>query len=154
MGWSGQASEHDADHGEADEGGGGSCVALEVAGEASIVADPRQGPLDDPTLGQDDEAVQLVALDDLDLPRAGPGDGRGCLRSLVAGIGEDALDEGKEAARAPIEHERRAVAVLHVGRMDDDVQQEAERIDENVPFAARDLLARIEALRVERRAPF
>ena len=34
--------------------------------------------------------------------------------------------------------------------MNDDVQQEAERVDENVPLAARDLLARIVALRVER----
>jgi hypothetical protein len=38
--------------------------------------------------------------------------------------------------------------------MDDDVQQEAERVDQDVPLAARDLLARIEALRVERAAPF
>jgi hypothetical protein len=38
--------------------------------------------------------------------------------------------------------------------MDNDVQQEAERVDEDVPLAARDLLARIVALRVERAAPF
>jgi hypothetical protein len=118
------------------------------------VTDPRQGSLDDPTLGQDDEAMQLVALDDLQLPGAGLGNGRGCLRSLVAGIGEDALDEREEAARTAIEDEPRAVAILHGGRMDDDVQQEAERVDEYVPLAARDLLARIKALRVERRAPF
>ena len=76
------------------------------------------------------------------------------LWSLIAGIGEDALDEGKEAARASIEHQPRAIAILHVGGMDDDVQQEAERVDEDMPLAARDLLARIEALRVERGAPF
>jgi transposase InsO family protein len=35
MSWPGQASEHDEDHGEPDEGCGGSCVALEVAGEPS-----------------------------------------------------------------------------------------------------------------------
>jgi hypothetical protein len=154
MSWPGQASEHDADHGEADEGGDGSRVALEVAREASIVADPGQGSLDDPTLGQDDEAMQLVALDDLDPPGARLCDGGSGFRSLIAGIGEDALDEGEEAACAPIEDQRRAVAVLHLGRMDDDVQQEAERIDEDVPLAARDLLARIKALRVERGAPF
>jgi hypothetical protein len=154
MRWLDQASEHDADHGEADEGGGGSGVALEVARKAAVVTDPRQGSLDDPTLGQDDEAMQLVALDDLQLPGAGLGNGRGCLRSLVAGIGEDALDEREEAARTAIEDEPRAVAILHGGRMDDDVQQEAERVDEYVPLAARDLLARIKALRVERRAPF
>ena len=98
--------------------------------------------------------MQLAALDDLQLPGAGLGDGGGHRRSLVAGIGEDALDEGEEAARAPIEDEPRAVAILHVGRMDDDVQQQAERVDEDMPLAARDLLARIIALRVERGAPF
>ena len=98
--------------------------------------------------------MQLVALDDLDLPGARLCDGYCRLRSLVAGIGENALDEGEETARTAIEDEWRAVAILHRGRMDDDVQQEAERIDEEVPLAARDLLARIKALRVERGAPF
>ena len=152
--WPGQASEHDADHGEADEGCGGSCVALEVARKTPVVADPCQGPLDDPAFGENDEAMELVAFDDLEFPSAGLGDGRGGLRSLIAGIGEDALDKGKEAAGAPVENERRAIAILNVGRMDDDVQQEAERVDENMPFAARNLLARIEALRVDRGAPF
>jgi hypothetical protein len=38
--------------------------------------------------------------------------------------------------------------------MNDDAQEKAERIDEDVPLAARDLLACIKALRVECRAPF
>lgn len=154
MRWSGQASAHDADHGETDEGGDGSRVALEVAREAPIVADPRQGSLDDPTLGENDEAMQLVALDDLQPPGAGLGNGGGGRWPLIAGIGEDALDERKETARATVEDQSRSVAILHGGRMDDDIQQEAERVDENVPLAARDLLARIKALRVERGAPF
>lgn len=129
-------------------------VALEIAREASIAADPRQGSFDDPTFGQDDEAVQLVALDDLQRPGAALRDGSGRIHVLVAGIGEDALDEREEAARAWIENEPRDVAILHVGSVDDDIQQEAERIDENVPLAARDLLARIIALRIECRAPF
>ena len=98
--------------------------------------------------------MQLVALDDLQPPGAGLGNGGGCLRSLVAGIGEDALDEREEAARRTVEDQSRSVAILHGGRMDDDIQQETERIDEDVPLATRDLLARIEALRVERGAPF
>lgn len=154
MRWPGQASEHDADHGETDEGGGGSRVALEVASEASVAADPGERTLDDPALWENDESMRLVALDDLDLPGAGLGDGRGGFGCLIAAIGEDALDKGKEAAGAPVENERCAIAILHVGRMDDDVQQETERVDENMPFAARDLLARIETLRVERGAPF
>jgi len=66
----------------------------------------------------------------------------------------DALDEGEEAARASIENQPGPVAILHIGGMDDDVQQEAERVDENMALAARDFLARIEALRVERETPF
>jgi len=98
--------------------------------------------------------MQLAALDDRERPGAGLGDGRGRLGSLVAGVGENARDEGEESARAPVEDERRAVAVLHVGGVDDDVHQQAERVDEDVALAARDLLARIVALRVERGAPF
>ncbi len=37
------------------------------------------------------------ALDDLEPPVAGLGD-RGGLRALIAGVGEDALDEGEAAA--------------------------------------------------------
>jgi hypothetical protein len=61
------------------------------------------------------------------------------------------LDEGEEAAGAPIEDEQK---ILHSGRVDDDVQQQAERVDQDMPFAAGDLLGRIKALRVKRGAPF
>ena len=43
----GQSSEHDADHCETDKRGGGSRIALEVAGEAPTVADPGERSLDD-----------------------------------------------------------------------------------------------------------
>ncbi len=42
MDWPGQASEHDADHGEAYERRGGSCIAFEVAREASIMTDLKE----------------------------------------------------------------------------------------------------------------
>src|SRR5205085_7552633 len=71
----GQASEHDADHGQPDEGSDSAGVALEIARQAAIAADPGQSSLDDPALGQDDEFVQFVALDDLDHPKAGAGSG-------------------------------------------------------------------------------
>ena len=98
--------------------------------------------------------MQLVALDDLDGPRAGLCDRGGEGAGVIAGIGENALNEGKEAACTPVEHQLGAVAVLDVGRVDDDVQQEADRVDEEMPLAARDLLARIKALRVDRGPPF
>jgi hypothetical protein len=154
MRWPCQASEHDADHGQPDEGGDGARVSLEIARQAAIAADPSQGSFDDPALGQDDEFVQFVALDDLEHPTTGAGSHSRGTWSLIAGIGEDALDEGEEAAGASIENQPCPVAVLNIGRMDDDVQQEAERIDKNMALAPGDLLARIKPLRVKRGAPF
>ena len=152
--WSGQASEHEADHGEPDEGRDGARVSLEIACQAAIVTDPGQGSLDDPALGQDDKFVQFVALDDLDHPTASAGGGLRDPWPLITGIGEDALNEGKEAARAAIENQANPVAVLKVGGMNDDIQQEAERVDEDVTLAPGDLLAGIKALRIKRGAPF
>jgi hypothetical protein len=129
-------------------------LSLEVACQAAIAADPRQRSLDDPALGQDDEFVQFVALDDLDHPTAGAGSGLRDPWPLITGVGEDAFDEGKEAARAPIENQPSPVAVLKVGGMDDDIQQKAERIDKDVALAPGDLLARIKPLRIKRGAPF
>lgn len=98
--------------------------------------------------------MQFVALDDLDDPTPRVGRGLRHARPLITGIGKDAFDKGKEASAALVEDQPRPVAVLDVGGMNDDLQEKAERVDENMPFAARNLLARIIALRVERRAPF
>ena len=154
MTWSCQASEHNADHREPDEGGDRARISLEIARQAAIAADPGQGSFDDPALGQDDKFVQFVALDDLDHPPASAGGGLRDPWPLVTGIGEDALNEGKEAARAPIENQANPVTVLKVGGMNDDIQQKAERIDKDVALAPGDLLARIKTLRIKRGAPF
>lgn len=118
------------------------------------MADPGERSLDDPAFGEHDEAMQFIALDNRELPSAGLGDGGRGLRTLVRGISEDTLDEGKEAACASIEDEQSAVAILHSSRVDGDVQQQAERVDQDMPFAAGDLLGRIKALRVKCGAPF
>ena len=98
--------------------------------------------------------MSIGALDDLEQPAAGVGHGLGGLRPLIAGIGEDALDEGEQAAGTSIENQPRPVAVLNIAGMNDDVQQEAERIDKDMALAPGDLLARIKPLRVKRGAPF
>src|SRR5580692_5154984 len=128
MVWPGQATQHDADHGEAEEGGDGSGIALEVAGEAAVAADPGKGALDDPAFGQDDEAMGIAALDDLQSPRTGLGNNLGHLWPLVAGVGKDAFDE-REGSPRGAQQLARAIAILHVGRVDGDAQEEAQRID-------------------------
>lgn len=97
--------------------------------------------------------MQFAALDDLNGPATGVGDHLCHLGSLVASIGENALNEGERAA-CRAEQVTSTVAILHMGGMDYDTQQQAERIDEDMALATRDLLAGIKALRVERRAPF
>jgi hypothetical protein len=118
------------------------------------VADPCERALDNPALGQNHEAMWLVAFDDLQLPATDLGNGCGRLGSLIASIGEDAFDEGEQTSGAPIKDQSGAVAILHIGGVDDDVQEKAERVDKDMPLATRDFLARIKALRVERGAPF
>ena len=59
-----------------------------------------------------------------------------------------AFDEGKQSPRAA-EQIDGAIAVLNVGGVNNNVQQEAHRVDQDVPLATLDLLARVEACRIE-----
>jgi len=153
MVWPGQAFEHEADHGEADEGDDRSRVALEIAGEATVSTDPGESAFDDPALGQNEESVRVGSRDDRELPRARRFDGGSRLRAPIARVGENGLDERKAPARLA-KNQARPVAILNAGGVNRDAQQKAERVDEDMALAARDLLARVIALRVQRRAPF
>lgn len=117
------------------------------------MADPADRALDDPALGQHDEAMLVAASDDLHLPW--PGSLRGCghLRPLVAGIADDPFDERELPARLA-QQWFGSVAILDVGRVDHHAQQQTQRIRQDVALAAKGLLARIVARRVERRPPF
>ena len=148
-----KAAEHDADHGHLNEGGGDTAVPLEITDQPPVSADPSDGAFHDPTLWQQDEFVPVAAADDLDLPRAGAGDGGSHLRPLIACIADDALDEGEQPARLTQERFG-AVAVLHAGRMHDHREQHADGVGQQVALATDDLLARIVAGWVKRRAPF
>ena len=97
--------------------------------------------------------MEVAAPDDVHCPTSCGGDRSRHFRPLISGVGEDALDEGKAAARLP-QQIMRPIAVLNVGGQNAHAEQEAERIDKDVTLAARDFLARIKALRVERSAPF
>ena len=151
----GQASEHDADHGEADEGGDGACVSLEIACQTAIAADPRERAFDDPAFGQDDESFGLVgSLDDLDVDPAQ--DSRhGLLEfgSLITAIGIELQQERKHAEQSA-QQQRRAVALLNVGGLNDGVQQQTLRVYQDMALLALDLLARVIPVRIDRGPPF
>ena len=140
-----KSSEHQADHSKADKGDDGACIALEVACQAAIATDPRQGSLHDPSLGDDSELVQLGSFDDFDDPAARVGRSVHHPWSTISCIGEDALYEREQSPRAWVENKRRTVAILNVCRVNRHAQQEAKRVDEDVPLAAFDLLTRVVA---------
>ena len=97
--------------------------------------------------------MEIGSLDDLEFPGTGLGDGIGRLLPLIATIGEDALDEREQASRST-QQWNGSVAILDIAGSDEDVQQEAEGIDQNVAPAAQRLLPGIIARRVERGPPF
>ena len=153
MGWFGQAFKHETDHGEANEGYDGCSMTFEVPHQPSVSADPGEGPLDDPSFWQHHKAVEIGTFDDLDLPGSGGRHHRGHFRPLIPRIGEDPLNKRKPPPGLA-QQITRAVAILNIGGKNAHAEQKAERVDQDVTLAARNLLARIEALRVQRRPPF
>src|SRR5260370_17339083 len=101
MSWAVQAAKHDADHRTAHEGYDGPSIALEIACQATVAADPGEGSLDDPALGQHAELVQFGALDDFDHPMARAGSGLPHPCSFISCIAEDPLHPPKNAPPAP-----------------------------------------------------
>jgi hypothetical protein len=54
----------------------------------------------------------------------------------------------------PTQQVEGSIAVLNISRMHDDAQQEAQRVDQDVPLATFNLLARVVARRIEPSPPF
>lgn len=129
------------------------CLAIEVfpiLREPAAAVEPCDGAFDDPSFGQHDEGMQFIALNDFDDPTATVGSGQRRARSAIAGIGEDALDEGKQGTRSRVEYESRAIAILDIGCMNGGAQQKAERVYEKMALLAFDLLSCVVAMRIVR----
>jgi hypothetical protein len=74
-------------------------------------------------------------------------------RPLIGAVGKQLLKEW-----IPTEQRRQqcdaAVAILNAGGMNDGVQQQTQRVDQNVPLLTLDQLARIEPVRIDAGPPF
>ena len=142
-----------------DVGDGETCPVFVVLGEAAAATEPCEGTFDDPSLGQNLETDRMIgALDDFSLPGAKDSHCGGRGFSLIAAVGEDPLDEGEQPPHG-LEDEQTTVAILDVGRMNHDVQREAQRVDQDMSllsfdFLAFDFLPRVIARRVDPRPPF
>ncbi len=150
----GDPSEHEPDAGEADESDGGSVEIFVVLGQASAAVDPGDGAFHDPASWDHLKTRGLGGtLDHLD-PPGGIGHGPVQLLAAVGAVGEDRLEERKELTGPAIQDQQGAVAVLYVGRVDDDGKDQAEGVDQEMALLALDLLARVIARRVDARPPF
>lgn len=148
-------SEHEADGGEAQEGECATVEIFPVFGEAATATKPGNGAFDDPAFGQRDETFGLITAADYF-----GGEVRHDLRQVVVkdrpGIGAvgKQLPEKRELSEQRGQNQESTVAILNVRRCDQRVQQETQRIDENVTLLAFDQLAAIEPRRVDPRPPF
>ncbi len=103
----------------------------------------------------DDEALDPIgSLDDLGL-EGGQDAGHDTVKDppLIGAVGEQFPEEGKQTEQCRQQFEA-TVAILNVGGGDDAVQQQALRIDQNMPLLALDQLTRIEAGRIDASPPF
>ena len=126
-----------------------------ISGQTSASVEPCDRPFDDPPLGFDDEALGVLAsLDDFDrqarhrLGSVGMEDW-----SRIGAVGEQFAQEG-ELPEQGAQQQHAAITVLNVGRGEQRVQHQTERVDEKMALLALDQLAVIEAMRVDAGAPF
>ena len=148
-------SEHESNGRELDEGERVAVEVLPVLGQSAAAVEPGDGAFDHSTPGLDDEALHPIgSLDDLGL-EIGQDAGQGAVkdRPLIGAVGEQFPEKGKQTEQGRQQRET-AVAILNVGGGDDAVQQQALRIDQNMPLLALDQLAGIEAVAVDASPPF
>ena len=74
-------------------------------------------------------------------------------RPLIAAIGKQLFQERIHPEQG-CKKQNAAVAVLDIGGMNDHVQQQAQRIYENMALLALDLFARVIAMRIDTGPPF
>ena len=73
--------------------------------------------------------------------------------SLIAAVGEELFQERKHPEQGRHD-ENAAIAILNIGRMDNGMKQQAQRVYENMSLLTLDLLARIVAVRIDAGPPF
>ena len=132
-----------------------SIEVFKVLGQPPAATEPRKGSFDGPTAGQNLEAFGGVrALHDLgDEARQGLLLRVAKLRALITAIRKQLLQK-REFSEHCAQDESAAVAILNVGGMNERMQQQAYRIDENMPLLALDLLSGIVAMRIDAMPPF
>src|SRR5215831_17226573 len=75
------------------------------------------------------------------------------VRPLIATIGKELFQERGHPEKGRKKQDA-AIAILDIGRMNDGVQQQTQRVYENMALLALDLFARVIAMRIDAAPPF
>jgi hypothetical protein len=139
---------HQIDHGNAYHGltAFGECFV--VFGQSAVPTQPGERSFHDPSLGQNFKGVHCSALDDLNDPAIPPGRPVHEASGIPA-VGEDEFQSPESSSQA-LHQQLAAIAVLDVGGVHDQGQDQAQRVDQQMPLAPLDFLARV----VPPRPPF
>ncbi len=132
-----------------------SIEVLPVLGEPSTSIEPSESARDDPAFGQHHKSLGVIGtLDDFSFQMRE----HSCqslveFGSLIAAVGEELFQERKHPEQGRHD-ENAAIAILNIGRMDNGMKQQAQRVYENMSLLTLDLLARIIAVRIDAGPPF
>lgn len=128
---------------------------LPVFGETATATKPADSALGDPAFGQNDEASDLIAAADDFADKARHGARQTIVehRPAIGAVGKQLLEKRELSEQAGQQYEA-AVAILNIGGRDQRVQQQTQRIDENVALLALDQLAAIKPMGIDARPPF
>ena len=136
----------------------GQRVAIEVLpilGKPSAAVEPSKGAFDDPTAWKHHKSFRPIgALDDFSFElRQDLRQGLLKVRPLVATIGKELFQERVHPEKGRKKQDA-AIAILDIGRMNDGVQQQTQRVYENMALLPLDLFARVIAMRIDASPPF
>jgi hypothetical protein len=131
--------QHQINHRQVDHGFTTGRQRLVVFAQPTVFAEPAEGSFDNPTFRQNNEAVDVTALDNLHEPPE-------CSLSPVnesAGVTAIRPDSSKPSPSTAqlLQNQSCAIPILDVSRMYNHHQNQAEGIHENVPFTPRNLLS-------------
>lgn len=133
--------QHQIDHCQIDHSFTAGRQRLVVFAEPTILAQPAERPFHNPAFGQDNEAVHLTTLNNFNNPA------EGLLRPIhkspgISSINPDSL-QPPEAATQLLQYQPTTITVLDIRSVYYHSQDQPESIDEDMPFAARNLLFRV-----------
>jgi hypothetical protein len=128
---------------------------LPILGEPSTTVEPSNGALHDPAAWQHHKSFGVIGtFDDFSFELRQESRKRLLeFRSLIAAVGKQLLQKRIHPEQSGKQQDA-AVAILDIGGVNDGVEQQTQRIYENMALLAFDLLARIIAMRIDTGPPF